>query len=168
MGVYAFTQDNLIIPLCSQGTTVSANLELDSFTMRGYEHATVCLLFGSTLSGDNVLTVETGSVDGADSADATFHYRYNSASVGVASSADVLTADATASTLTLTGTTYQDRMVVLEFEASELPVASGPEGVVYDWVQVDLDGAAASGFMTAWAILSKPRYAKAIMPGALV
>jgi len=76
----------------------------------------------------------------------------------------VLSADATSAALTLTAATYQGRVLVLELHADELP-KSGE--TVYDWVTVDFDGTATTGSVTAFAILSKPRYAKAIMSTAI-
>lgn len=163
MGVSTFTQENLIIPLCAQGTSCTSNLELDSFSMKGYEQATVVILFAASLVGDNVLTVECGATDSADSGDATFHYRVGSAAPGSAT-ADVLSADATSAALTLTAADYQGKILVIELHADEL-YKSGE--TVYDWVTVDLDGAASTCTCTAIAILSKPRFAKAVMPTAI-
>jgi hypothetical protein len=161
-----FTQNNLIIPLVEIGASVGDSVECDSFNMAGYDHATIILQFASTLSTASVpvLTMETGSSDSGDQADATFHYRLNSSSVTGNVSADVLAADATASTLTLTSTTYAGHMLILEIDQDELPTASK----TYQWVTVDMTPGTASVTFAAYAILSNPRYAKAVMPGALV
>lgn len=154
-----FTQENLIIPLTDQnGVDAADAVELDSFNMSKYGHATVVIMFAGTVTGDNVLTVERATSDAGDSSDATFHYRLGSAVFGAANS-DVLAADATASTLTLTAATYQNKMLVLELD--------GDETGGYNWITVDFDGAASVGAVTAIAILSKPRYAEAVMDTAL-
>jgi len=158
-----FTNENLIIPLCALATDVNPNAELDSFSMKGYGHATVIIQFAASLTGDNVLTVECGATDSADTLDATFHYRLGSAAPGSAT-ADTLAADATAATLTLTAATYQGKMLVLEIDADELPTSGT---TVYDWVTVDFDGTASVGTIMAFAILSNPRFAGAIMPSAI-
>ena len=158
-----FTEENLIIPLCAQGTDISSNTEMDSFSMKGYGHATIIMIFAASLTGDNVLTVECGATDSADTSDATFHYRLGSAAPGSAT-ADTLASDATASTLTLTAATYQGKMLVLELDADELPTSGS---TVYDWVTVDFDGTASTATVTAFAILSKPRYAQAVMTSAI-
>ncbi len=158
-----FTENNLIIPLCAQATSITDNTELDSFSMKGYNHATIIMIFAASLVLDNVLTVECGATDSADTSDATFHYRLGSAAPGSAS-ADVLGADATASSLTLTAATYQGKMLILELNADELPTSGT---TVYDWVTVDFDGTASTGSVTAFAILSEPRFAKEIMPTAI-
>ena len=163
MGVYTFTQDNLIIPLCAGATSITSNAEMDSFNMSGYDQATVIILFAASLVANGVLTVECGATDSADTSDATFHYRLGGAAPGTAAS-DTLAADATSAALTLTAATYQGKMLVLELHADELP-KSGE--TVYDWVTVDFDGTNTTGSVTAFAILSKPRYAKAVMPTAI-
>ena len=163
MGVYTFTQDNLIIPLCVEAFSITSNAELDSFSMKGYDQATIIMIFAATLADDNVLTVECGTTDSSDTSDATFHYRLGGAAPGSAS-ADVLAADATTASLTLTAATYQGKMLILELHADELP-KSGE--TVYDWITVDFDGTASVASVTAFAILSKPRYAQAVMPTAI-
>ncbi|MDY6957674.1 MAG: hypothetical protein SVK08_00820 [Halobacteriota archaeon] len=158
-----FSEENLIIPLCASATAVTSNTEMDSFHMKGYDHATIVIIPSSSLTGDNVLTVECGASDSADTSDATFHYRLASAAIGSAN-ADVLATDATAATLTLTAATYQNKMLVLEIDASELP-SSG--NTIYDWITVDFDGTASAGTVAAVAILSRARKAEAVMDTAL-
>jgi len=131
--------------------------------MEGYDEATICIVHSAALTGDSVLTVECGSTDSADTSDATFHYRYGGAATASAS-ADVLSADATSSALTLTDATYQGRLIVVELKASELPVSGS---TVYENITVDWDGTATAGTVTAIAILSKPRHSKAVMPTAI-
>jgi len=160
-----FTQENLIIPLTSGMVSCTANVELDSFNMRGYDHATIILQFNSALGtavSAPTLTLECASSDSGDAADATFHYRINGAST-IGASADVLAADATASTLALTGTTYAGHMLILEIDANELPTASK----TYEWVTVDLGANSSVGAVEGYAILSNPRYADAVMNTAI-
>jgi len=154
-----FTQNNLIVPLTDQnGVDAADAVELDSFNMSKYGHATVVIMFAGTVTGDNVLTVERATSDSGDSSDATFHYRLASAVFGAANS-DVLGADTAAATLTLTAATYQNKMLVLELD--------GDETGGYNWITVDFDGTASAGNVTALAILSEPRYAEAIMDTSL-
>lgn len=159
-----FTEEALIIPLSPEAYDINAALECNSFHMKNYNHATVVLYFSDALTGNNVLTVECGATDSADTADLTFHYRL-AAGVNQLVNSDVLAADATAATLTLTDATYQGRILVLEWSADELPTVAD---VVYDWCTVDLDGAAAVGTATIIAILTEPRDKRAIMRTAIV
>lgn len=159
-----FTEENLVIPLTAyDGVDGANNIEMDSFNMSKYQHATIVLLFDTTVTGNNVLTLECASSDSGDTADATFHYRIGGATIGSAN-CDVLAADATSAALTLAAATYQNKMLVLELDADELP---GSGETTYKWVTVDLDGAADAGNVTGIAILSKPRYAEAVMDTAL-
>jgi len=133
--------------------------------MRGYDHATIILQFNSafgTAVSAPALTLECASSDSGDVADATFHYRLNGAST-IAASSDVLAADATASTLSLTGTTYAGHMLVLELDANELPTASK----TYEWITVDIADNSSVGSVEGYAILSNPRYADAVMNSAI-
>lgn len=158
-----FSQENLIIPLCVDATSVTSNVEMDSFSMEGYNQATILIVHSAALTGNSILTVECASTDSGDSSDATFHYRYGGAAAASAS-ADILSADATSSALTLTAATYQGRLIVLELLASELPVSGS---TVYENVTVDWDGTASAGTVTAIAILSQPRHSRAVMPTAI-
>lgn len=163
MAVSTFTQENLIIPLTAQATDISSNVEMDSFNMSGYDQATIIMIFAASLTGNNILTLECGATDSSDTSDATFHYRIGAAAPSSAGS-DTLAADATSAALTLTAGTYQGKMLVVELHADELP-KSGE--TVYNWVTVDFDGTASTATVTAFAILSKARYAKAVMPSAI-
>jgi len=158
-----FTEENLIIPLTTLSADATSNLECDSFNMGKYGHATIVIIPSASITGDNVLTVECGATDSADTSDATFHYRLASAAIGSAN-CDVLAADATASSLTLTAATYQGKMLVLELDREELPTSGE---TVYPWVTVDFDGTASTSTVAVIAILSNPRYAEAVMDTAL-
>lgn len=163
MAVSTFSQENVIIPLCAGATSITSNAEMDCVNMSGYDQLTFVFIFAASLVGDGVLTLECGATDGADTSDATFHYRLGSAAPGSATS-DVLADDATSAALTLTAATYQGKMLVVELHADELP-KSGE--TVYNYVTADFDGTNSTGSVTGIAILSKPRYAKAIMPSAI-
>ncbi len=161
-----FSQENQIIPLCSANTpVVTTGVEFDSFHMKGYDHATLLFQFSTALSAStSILPLECGSAASADSADLTFHYRVNGCSSGKSASNDVYGAIASASTLTLTDATYRGKVLVIEFDADDLPAASR----TYEWVTATIAAAGASaGVVEAWAILSNARYMQNVMPTAL-
>jgi hypothetical protein len=159
-----FSQENGIVQLVVAGYDSNTAVEFESFSMKGYDEACIIIMFNDSLTGDNVLTVECGATDSADTSDATFHYRLAGA-VNQLTGADLYAADATGTTLTLTAATYQGKTLLIELQADELPKSGA---TVYDWVTVDLNGAASgASLIGAVAILSKPRYAKAIMPTAI-
>ena len=163
MGVSTFSQENGIVPLCAGATSITSNAEMDSVNMSGYDQLTIIFLFAASLVGNGVLTLECGATDGADTSDATFHYRLGSAAPGSATS-DTYAADATSAELSLTAATYQGKALIVELHADELP-RSGE--TVYNYVTADFDGTNSTGSVTAFAILSKPRYAQAVMPSAI-
>ncbi len=161
-----FSQDNLIIPLCSVNTPIATTgVEFDSFHMKGYDHATLIFQFGAAIFASTaILSIECGSADTGDSAGLSFHYRTNAGSAGGSASNDVWSAIASASAITLLEATYGGHTVIVEFDAGDLPVASK----TYEWVTATIDTAASVGTVGAYAILSRPRYSKDIMPQALV
>jgi len=153
------SQECAIVPigLDEDGTS---SLDLDSFKMNLYNHACIIIQHSASLTGNNVLTVNAGATAGTKTYAMDFRYRYGGAAQGTALcdvySALTLT---TVNYLTLTAATFQGRTLLIELDAAELQNA----GVQYDWVTVNFDGTA-SGTCTisAFAILSQPRYAKAI------
>lgn len=161
-----FSQANGIIPLCSANTpVVTTGVEFDSFNMKGYDHACLMFQFSTALSGStSILTLECASSDSGDSADLMFHYRVNACSSGKSASNDIYGTVASASTLTLTDATYRGKVLLIEFDAEDLPTASK----TYEWVTATIAAAGASaGVVEAWAVLSNPRYADSIMNTAL-
>jgi len=159
-----FSQENGIVQLVVAGFDTNTAVEFESFSMKKYNQATIIIMFNNSLTGDNVLTIECGATDSSDTSDATFHYRLAGA-VNQLTGADIYAADATASTLTLTAATYQGKTLIIELDANELPTSGT---TVYDWVTVDLDGAASgASLIGACAILSKPRFSGAVMPTAI-
>ena len=159
-----FSQENGIVQLVVAGFDTNTAVEFESFSMKKYNQATIIIMFNDSLTGDNVLTIECGAANSDDTSDATFHYRLAGA-VNQLTGADIYAADATASTLTLTAATYQGKTLIIELDANELPTSGT---TVYDWVTVDLDGAASgASLIGACAILSKPRFSGAVMPTAI-
>ena len=161
-----FTQNNLVIPLTSGFVSITADVELETFNMKGYDHACVILQFDSALADANgattELTVECGTASSGDTADLTFNYRWNSASAPGASS-DVLGAFSSASTLEI-ASGDKGKLLFLEWDANELPTPSK----TYDWITVDIGwGSGSVGAVEGYAILSNPRYARNIMPAAV-
>lgn len=163
-----FTEQNAVFPLVEVNATATGNVELNSFNMALYDHAMVIIQFASTynFASAPVLTIESGSSDGADSADVTFHYRLSTGSAAALSTAAIYSAEATSSALTIASAgDYAGHTLILEVDGDEL--RSTTAGVVYNWLQVDLGTNASTGTMAAYAILSNPRYQGASMPVAI-
>lgn len=152
------SQECAIIPI-GVDEDVTSSLDLDSFRMNEYNHATILISHSAAVTGNSVLTVNCGATVGAKTYAMDFRYRYGGAAEGAAN-ADVLSAFVltTVNYLTLTAATFQGRVLVIEVDAAEMQNA----GVQYDWLTVNFDGTASVGTVSAFAILSQPRYAQAI------
>jgi len=152
-----------IIPVLALDTIASGG-DGDSINMKGFHHCTFILTFG-TLSGDAILTVNSGATDGAKTSALTFNYAVGTAVIGTytsaAAAADVLAADTAAATLTLTAASYLDKMLVVEVDASAMDVANGEE-----WLTLSLSNAGSSGAADAVAVL-EPRYTSAVSESGL-
>ena len=129
---------------------INAGVDADSINMKNFHRATFIMTFG-TLSGNAVLTVNSGATDGEKTSALTFNYALGSAALGAAS-CEVLAAGTAAATLTLTAATYTDKMLIVEVEAAAMDLANEEE-----WLTLSLSDAAASGTCDVVAIL-EPRY----------
>jgi hypothetical protein len=146
-----------IVPL-QQPEDAGAGAEtFDSICMKNYSHATLILLFGDN-TADNILTIYEGKTDAALTTAITFSYRLTSA-IAKAASADILGDETTSAALTITAATYEDKMLVVEIDASELTED-------YDWITAKLDGSGTEQFIAAVAILY-PKYQGAALHTAL-
>ena len=136
----------------------NAGVDGDSVSMENYAHVTFILIFGE-LTGDAVLKVFEGATAGAKTTAKTFSYRATAIDLKTAGG-DTLGAETTSAALTLTAATYEDRMIVVEMDDSELT-----DGL--PWVTVEISSAASEELLAIVAVLSKPRYAQAVPPTAI-
>lgn len=142
-------EDFKLIPIMAQND-INAGATCESINVKNCRHVTFLFTFDNALSGDAVLKIREGATDGATTADLTFAYRYGGASIKSAS-ADVLSTEATSAALTLTGTTFVSRGLVVEIDCSQLT-----DG--YNWITPNLDSAASAGGCGIWAVCY-PKYA---------
>jgi len=138
-----------IVPVINS-SDINAGVDGDSINMAKAHRATFILMFG-TLAGNAILTVNSGATNGAKTSALTFQYAYGSAAVGSAS-ADVLGTPASSAALTLTDSTFSNKVLVIEVEASEMDLANNEE-----WLTISLSDAANSGICEGLAIV-EPRY----------
>ncbi len=125
-------------------------VDFDSINMKNFHRCTFVIGFGA-IAGDAVLTVHSGATDGAKTSALTFHYAFGGAARGSAN-CDVLAADATSAALTLTGTSYDNYMLIVEVDAADMDTANDEE-----WLTASISDAGSSGVAFAFAIL-EPRY----------
>ncbi|HDZ14487.1 hypothetical protein LCGC14_0646860 [marine sediment metagenome] len=143
-----------IIPVMALDTIASGG-DGDSINMKGFHRCTFICTFG-TLSGDAILTVNSGVTDGAKNSALTFNHAVGTATIGTYTSAtvaaDILAANATSAALTLTAASYLDKMLIVEVDASDMDLANDEE-----WLTLSLSNAGSSGAADAVAVL-EPRY----------
>jgi len=147
-----------IVPIIEPEDHQASGVDGDSVKMEKYGHLTLIFLFGE-MGGTPVLKVYEGATAGAKTTALTFSYRYTSADLKN-DDADVLGSEATSAALDLTHSTFEDRMLVVEIDASELT-----DG--YPWVTPEVSDDGTEVLVSCVAIMSKPRYAEDVMPTAI-
>ena len=155
-----FSQSHGIIPLTIDGDW-NAGFSSDSFDMSKYNHCTIVMIGDTSVAGNGIITVKAGLTDAAETASVTFGYRYAGGNVSAASS-DVYDAVLTSAALTTLATSLDLRTFIIEFDASDLNIS----GVQYRFVTVVVDATGSAGTVSLIAILSEPRYEKAVMSTA--
>lgn len=153
-----------IVPVASDmDVSASATNPCDSINMKGYHHATFIVNF-QTLGGAALYCiVYSGATDGALTSALTFRYAFAGAAA-LAANADVLAATSTSANLEIAHATYDNYMLVIDIDASEMDVANGEE-----WLTLSFPDTAtgATGNLSAVAIL-QPRYTSDRSATALV
>lgn len=150
-------EQNKIVPIL-EPEDHAAGADGDSVNMANYGHVAFIITFGE-LTGDAVLTINSGATDGTKTTAETFNYRATAADLkGVAG--DTLGTEATSAGLTLTAATYEDRMIVVELDADELTTGQ-------NFVTPSISSAASECFASIVAVLSDARYAEDVPPTAI-
>jgi len=147
-----------IVPVIEPENHQASGVDGDSVSMENYGHVTFIFLFGE-MGGTPVLIIYEGAAAGDKTTPLTFSYRYTAADLKNAT-ADQLSAEATSAALDLAHGTFEDRMLVVEIDATELT-----DG--YPWVTPEIDDAGTEVFVACVAIMSKPRYSEDVMPTAI-
>ncbi len=157
-------EEKKIVPVMNTAD-YNSGVVADSINMKSFHRCTYFMTFGA-ITGDAALTVNSGTTDGAKNSALTFNYALANADIGVNTSAtvscDVLGANATSASLTLTAATYNSRMLIVEVDASDMDIANDEE-----WLTLDISNAASAGICHIVAVL-EPRYTGNISRSALV
>jgi len=139
------SQRKKIVPLASDKAVGDA----DSINMRDYHGATIlCQIHGLAVADLHVL-LYSGATNGAKTSALTFRYALGGAAAEAAN-ADVYTWS-TSADLTLAHGTYDDYLLIIEIDASEMDMANNEE-----WLTLALT--TSTGQFTAIAVL-EPRVA---------
>ena len=108
----------------------AAGITGDSINMAGVHHVCFLCSFGA-LTGSSDLTVKTGASAGTETTALTFNYRWASEASGTAT-ADVYGAWATSAALEITDGTYEDHLLIVEVDATEMTAAE-------PWLTLSID-----------------------------
>lgn len=128
----------------------NAGVDGDSINIGKGQSITFCILFGE-LTGDAILTINSGATAGTKTTAETFHFAATAADLKVASG-DVLEAWSTSAALTLTAATYEDRMLMVTVDHDDITDGQ-------PWITPSFSSAASELFASVSARV-KPRYAK--------
>ena len=131
--------------------TAASNLT-DSINMRDYRRATFLIQLYDIGTASPVLYAYSGATDAACTSALTFRYAFGSAAQG-STDCDVLGAWSTSAALTLTHGTYDNYLLVVDIDASEMDMANDEEWLTLDFT----DPGNATGQAIVIAIL-EPRY----------
>ena len=138
----------------------NAGVDGDSVNTAVYNHWAFIFLFGE-LTGDAILTMNSGATVGVKTTAETFRYRATATDLKNAGG-DTLGAEATSAALTLTAATYNSRLLIVEVEAEDMDMVAGDE----EWLTLVLSNAASAGILHVVAVL-EPRYKSNVSVTAL-
>jgi hypothetical protein len=147
-------EEKKIVPVASDmDVSGSATNPCDSINMKGYHRATFIVNLQTLGGADLHCKVYSGATDAALTSALTFHYAFAGAATGSAG-CDVLAADSTSADLTIAHATYDNYMLVIEVDASDMDIANSEEWLTLSFPD---DATGATGNLSAVAIL-EPRY----------
>lgn len=154
-----FSEEYQVIPVIESDDYGSAGKDSDSLNMGKLHHVALAFTFGA-LTGNSVLKFYSGATAGTKTTALAFSYRL-SAGDFAATDADVygsLTA-VEATGLTLTAASFDHRVIIVEFDGSDLS-ADAP------WLTAEID-ATATAMNVACVGIGAPRYRSQTMESAL-
>lgn len=131
-----------VVPLL-EAEDHGAGVDFDSIHLGKIHQALIIIAFGD-ITGDAVLTINTGATAGTKTTAETFRYRLSSADLKNAS-ADLYGAWSTSASLTLTAATYNDRILQIQVNSDEFTAAQ-------PWLTGALSSAASNIFASVVAV----------------
>jgi hypothetical protein len=135
-----------IVPLFTT-TDYNNGADGDSINMGKVHRATIIITFGA-LTGNAVLKLYSGATAGTKTSALTFQYKYSGAATG-SDGSDVYSDAASSAALTLTGTTFANRCLVIEIEATEMDTYTGGGE---EWLTLEIGTEASAGIAHGIAI----------------
>lgn len=143
---------------CLEAEDHAAGVDGDSVSMEQYNHVSFIIGFGE-LTGDAILTINSGATAGTKTTAETFKYRACATDLKSAGG-DLLAAETTSAALTLTAATFEDRFIVIEMDAADFT-----DGQF--WITPAISSAASEIFCSIVAVMSEPRFAQNVPPTAI-
>lgn len=137
-----------------------AGVDMDSFKMGVAGRRATLIIQFAALTGDAVLTINSGATAGTKTTAEGFKYRLAGAAQGSAGADQFGDRSAEVTSLTLTAATYQNKTLLVEIEPGDLT-----EG--QNWVTPALSAAADALNASAVAILHDGRYQGDDVPTAI-
>lgn len=129
-----FSESLVLIPLIEAKDYGSAGIDSDGVNLGLLNAFSACFVFGA-LTGNSVLKVYAGA-SAAKTTAIAFNYRLGAADYKAATADQLGAVTAVASTgLTLTATTFDHRLVVIEIDPDTMPSGKG-------WVTFEIDSTA--------------------------
>lgn len=157
-------EEKKIVPVLSDGDLAAgASLSCDSINMEGFHRATFIVNYQTIGGAANYVLLYSGATDGALTSALTFNYAFGGAATGAAN-ADVLAANATSANLSVAHATYDNYMLVVEVDASDMDIANNENWLTLTFADTDTG---ATGNVSVVAIL-EPRYTNNLSGSALV
>ena len=155
-------EDFKIVPVGNPiDLNAAATIDLDSINMKNFHRATFIISFGTLATASATMEVYSGASAGTCTSALYFKYAFGGAAQGSAS-CDVLAAETLANTLTITHTTYDNYMLIVEVEADRMDRENAEP-----WLTVRFtDPGGATGLVNAFAIL-EPRYSNNLSATAI-
>jgi len=149
-----FPEKYKVVPVASDiDLTGSETNPADSINMKNYHHATFLINYQDIGVAASYVNVHSGTTDGALTSALTFNYAFMATAAGGVN-CDVLNADATSNNLVVAHATYDNFMLVVEIDASDMDIANGEEWLTLSFPDTATNG---TGNVSAVAIL-EPRY----------
>jgi hypothetical protein len=141
------------VALSDGDLNAGATLSCDSINMAKYHKCRFIVNFQTLAGAATYVLAYSGATDAALTSALTFKYGFGGAAA-LAASSDVVTTWSTSANLTIAHATYDNYMLIIDVDASEMDIANGENFLTL--VFADTDGGS-TGNVSVVAVL-EPRY----------
>jgi hypothetical protein len=150
MPTFNIAEEGHVVPLIYP-KDVTGGAVGETFSMREWNHASIIIVIGVTAGALTNFVVSECTGPAAAGAVAIAYNHYNCETTGAAANCDVLGTRTAVGVAGIALAETDNIFYVIEIDAAEL--SNG-----YEWIYVNVTGAAAANFLCAVAVLSGPRY----------